>query len=414
MPDPSPPPALRPLLADRTRSMLARFTQVETTSGILLLAAAAIALAWANSPLAASYHALWQAPLSLRLGGHEFSGSLQFWVNDGLMTLFFLVVGMEVRKEMHDGALSVLRQAAMPLVAAAGGVMVPALLFAGIAQGPAQLRGWAVPTATDIAFAVGVLALLGRSIPASVRVFLLTLAIVDDIIAVLIIALFYSGGLTLAGLAVALLGMLVVVMFQRAGVATALPYVIPGAITWAGLMASGVHPALAGVVLGMMTPVVAPMNRDLPAPITRVQQALHPWAAFVVMPLFALANAGVTITATGLADAASLTVMGAVAIALVVGKPVGIFTASWLMVRTGLGTLPAGTNWHGILLIGLLGGIGFTMSIFVAMLAFADEALLSAAKLGVLGGSTMAALAGLAWGWARVREHGASTPSPLP
>ncbi len=395
----------RALLADRAYAAFARFARIEAASGILLLIAAVIALTWANSPFEHSYHALWHTPLGIRLGDLEFSQPLHFWINDGLMTLFFLVVGMEIRREIHDGALSTMRQASMPLVAAMGGVIAPALIFITLNHEPAQLRGWAVPTATDIAFAVGVLALLGRSIPANVRIFLLALAIIDDVIAVLIIALFYSGGIDITGVAVAALGMLVVVLFQRSGVVSALPYCIPGIITWAGLLISGAHPALAGVVLGLMTPVIAPVNRDLPAPVTRVQQALHPWAAFLIMPLFALANAGVGIAGTDLAATGSLAVLSGVAIALVIGKPLGVFAASWLMVRSGLGRLPVGVTWAGILLIGLLGGIGFTMSVFIAMLAFDDATLLAAAKLGILLGSAVAALLGLAWGWMSMRRQ---------
>ncbi|MGC4029865.1 MAG: Na+/H+ antiporter NhaA [Steroidobacteraceae bacterium] len=403
----STPQPRRPLLADRAISAFTRFARIEAASGILLLIAAAVALVWANSPLAQSYEALWHTPLSIGLGHWVFSRPLHFWINDGLMTLFFLVVGMEIRREIHDGALATLRQAAMPLVAAMGGVVAPALIYLSLNAPAAQMRGWAVPTATDIAFAVGVLALLGRSVPVNVRIFLLALAIIDDIIAVLIIAFFYSGGLDVMGLPVAALGLITTLLFQRAGIVSAFPYCIPGALVWTGLFLSGAHPALAGVVLGLMTPVLRPRNRDLAAPVTRVQQALHPWAAFVIMPLFALANAGVTISGTDLTAASSVAVLAGVALALVAGKPLGIFTASWLMVRLGLCRLPEGVAWSGILLIGLLGGIGFTMSVFIAMLAFEEAALLAAAKLGILLGSVAAALLGLAWGWMLARRGAA-------
>lgn len=295
-----------------------------------------------------------------------------------------------------------------------------------------------MPTATDIAFAVGVLALLGRSIPANVRVFLLALAIIDDIIAVLIIALFYSGGLDVLGFAVAGLGILMVIGLQRIGIGSAYAYVLPGAVTWAGLLMTGAHPTLAGVVLGMMTPVVplrmrdrpldlvmqsaeklrdhderaatsahqlaAPLRqlrlaqRELLPPVVRVQMALHPWVAFGVMPLFALANAGVSLGGMDLSGAAPRWVLGGVALALVAGKPLGVVGVSWLAVRLGWCRLPPGVSWGGVWLIGLLAGIGFTMSIFIGMLAFADETLLGAAKLGVLAGSVVAAVLGLGWG----------------
>ena len=424
-------------LAERAFAAVERFLHVEAASGIVLLLAAAAALIWANSPLAHSYHALWHAPLSIGLGSHEFSRSLHFWINDALMTVFFLVVGMEIRREIHEGALSDLKQASLPILAAAGGVAVPALIYLALNTDPTRLRGWAVPTATDIAFAVGVLALLGRSIPSNVRVFLLALAIIDDIIAVLIIALLYSGGLDHTGFIVAGLGILIVSGFQQLGIGSAYAYVLPGAVIWIGLLVTGAHPTLAGVVLGMMTPVVslrtrerpldavvraaeklrdhddaagnagqlaAPLaqlrlaQRELLPPVTRVQLALHPWVAYGVMPLFALANAGVSLDGIDLSAAGPQWVMAGVALALVAGKPLGVIGMSWLMVRLGWCRLPPGVSWGGIGLIGLLAGIGFTMSIFIAMLAFDDEALLGAAKLGVLLGSLVAAVLGLAWG----------------
>lgn len=393
-------------LADRAMGAFMRFTRIEASSGILLLLAAAAALVWANSPFAHSYEALWHTPVTLGIGSFVYSQTLHFWINDGLMAIFFLVVGLEIRREIHDGALSTMRTASLPLAAAIGGVAVPGLIYAALNTPPAQLRGWAVPTATDIAFAVGVLALLGRSVPSNVRVFLLALAIIDDVMAVVIIALFYTGGIDMTGVAVAGIGMLLVILFQKSGVASAPPYLIPGFITWAGLLMSGAHPALAGVVLGLMTPVLAPRHRKLAPPATRVQHALHPWAAFLIMPLFALANAGVSIAGTDLSAPGSLAVLGGVAVALVVGKPLGILAMSYLMVRTGLCRLPAGVTWAGIGLIGMLGGIGFTMSVFIAMLAFADATLLAAAKLGILLGSVVAALLGLGWGLALARRQG--------
>jgi NhaA family Na+:H+ antiporter len=391
-------------LARRAFDALERFLHIEAVSGIALLLAAASALVWANSPWAASYDALWHAPLSFGLGPWVYAQPLHFWINDALMTLFFLVVGMEIRREMHEGALSDLRQAALPIGAALGGVAVPALIYLAFNSQGERQHGWAVPTATDIAFAVGVLALLGRSIPGNVRVFLLALAIIDDIIAVLIIALFYSGGLQPAGFAVAGTGLLLVILMQRIGVGSAWAYVMPGAITWAGLLITGAHPTLAGVVLGLMTPVVAIGRHDAAAPVVRVREALHLWVAYGVMPLFALANAGVSLAGMDPAHGGALWVVAGVAVALVAGKPLGVVGMSWLLVRLGWCRLPPGVSWGGIWLIGLLAGIGFTMSIFIAMLGFADPHLLGAAKLGVLLGSLMAALSGLAWGVLYVRR----------
>lgn len=436
------------LFTERAFATLERFIHIEAASGIVLMLAAAAALIWANSPLAHSYHALWHTPLSIGLGSHVFSQSLHFWINDALMTVFFLVVGMEIRREIHEGALRDLQQAGLPIMAALGGVAVPALIYLLLNGEAPRQHGWAVPTATDIAFAVGVLALLGRAIPTNVRVFLLALAIIDDIIAVLIIALFYSGGLDYQGFIVAGLGLALVLGFQQAGIGSAYAYILPGAIVWIGLLMTGAHPTLAGVVLGMLTPVVprrmrerpldvvvrateqlrdhdrnghgqrhasdsggthvAPLaqplrqlqqaQRDLLPPVVRVQKALHPWVAFGVMPLFALANAGVSVGGIDLSASGPQWVMAGIALALVAGKPLGVLGVSWLMVRLGWCRLPPGVSWGGIALIGLLAGIGFTMSIFIAMLAFDDEALLGAAKLGVLVGSLVAALLGLAWG----------------
>lgn len=423
-------------LAERAFATMKHFLHIEAVSGIVLLVAAAIALIWANSPFAESYNNLWHTHFSIKLGTFEFSQSLHFWINDALMTLFFLVVGMEIRREIHEGSLSNIRQAMLPIVAALGGVVVPALIFIWFNFLPNQQNGWAIPTATDIAFAVGVLALLGRSIPGNIRIFLLTLAIIDDIIAVLIIALFYSGGLNYVGFLIAGLGIMLVLGFQVIGIGSALGYVIPGAIIWIGILMTGAHPTLAGVVLGLMTPVVSarmterPLDmlsrivneltgrdpqmederklekslrkirlahRELLPPVVRVQKALHPWVAFGVMPLFALANAGVSMSSSFSAETDVQIIIGIV-LALVIGKPLGIISMSWVFVRMRWCKLPPNVNWKGIALVGLLAGIGFTMSIFIAMLAFEDESLLNAAKLGVLIGSFTAAVLGLTWG----------------
>jgi Na+:H+ antiporter, NhaA family len=430
------------LLAERAIATLQRFLRVEAASGVVLLVAAGAALIWANTS-ADSYRALWYAPVSLELGAFAFSRSLHFWINDALMTVFFLVAGMEIRREIHEGTLSRSDQAVMPAVAAAGGVVVPALIYLSLNAGADRAQGWAIATATDIAFAVGVLALLGRSVPVGVRVFLLALAIIDDVIAVVVIALFYTAQLHLSGFVVAALGALMVLALQRLGVGLALAYVVPGAVVWIGFLAAGVHPTLAGVVLGLMTPV-RPMSmreppldvasrvvdelrngsavtkkdthrlalplrqlrvaqREILPPVVRVQMALHPWVAFGVMPLFALANAGVSLTGVDLSGGAQFVTLG-VALALVAGKPAGVIGASWLAVRLGICRLAPGMSWGGVCLVGLLAGIGFTMSIFIAMLAFSDARVLGAAKLGVLSGSAIAAALGLSWGVVYVRR----------
>lgn len=426
------------ILAERAFLTFERFIHIEAASGVVLLVAAAAALIWANSPLADSYHSFWHLPLSIGLGEFIFSKSLHFWINDALMTIFFLVVGMEIRREIHEGALSRLDQALLPVAAAAGGVVVPALVYLSLNTGPQQIHGWAVPVATDIAFAVGVLALLGKSIPSNVRVFLLALAIIDDVIAVLIIAFFYSGGLDVSGFMVGAVGIALTLGLQRIGVGSAFAYVVPGAIVWIGLLMTGAHPTLAGVVLGLMTPVLplpmreAPLEalarvtrelqsddaiaerdvhrltrplrtlrvarREMLPPVVRVQSALHPWVAFGIMPIFALANAGVTLKGVDLSVGGAHLIMLGVGLGLVFGKPIGVVAATWVMVRLKWCQLPPGVTWPGVWLIGLLAGIGFTMSIFIAMLAFENENSLGAAKLGVLLGSLIAAVVGIAWG----------------
>jgi NhaA family Na+:H+ antiporter len=432
-------------LTERALSTLERFLHVEAFSGVVLLCAAAIAVIWANSPAADSYHHLWHTTLTLSIGELVCSQSLHFLINDALMTVFFLVVGMEIRREIHEGALANLRLAALPLAAALGGVLAPALIFLAFNHAGIQSEGWAVPTATDIAFAVGVLALLGRAIPANVRVFLLALAIIDDIVAVLIIAVFYSGGMDYSGFIIATIGILMVFGLQWTGIASAYAYVLPGAVLWFGLLKTGTHPALAGVLLGLMTPVLPTLTRERPLdtaanavrdlwtraadakpeptelaqplkqlrqaqrdllpPVSRVQMALHPWVAFGIMPLFALANAGVSVDGIDLAADGSMMVMLGVLIALVAGKPLGIISISWIAVRLGWCSLPPGVTWSGVCVVGLLAGIGFTMAIFIATLAFSEANLLGAAKLGVLLASVCAATAGLAWGYVYAKRN---------
>ena len=434
-------------LAERAFMALDRFLHIEAMSGIVLLVTTVIALIWANSSYADAYHALWHTEVAVTIGSLQFGQSVHFLINDGLMTIFFLVVGMEIRREIHEGALASMQLAALPMVAALGGVVVPAALYVAFNPGPVQINGWAIPTATDIAFAVGVLALLGRSTPSNVRIFLLSLAIIDDIVAVLVIALFYSGGLEYSGFLIAGGGITLVFVLQRMGIGSAYAYVLPGAVVWFGLLKTGAHPTLAGVVLGLITPIhskplpenpltmvrqavadieataeseensvddmSAPLKRlrqaqrELLPPVVRVQMDLHPWVAFGVMPIFALANAGIGFGGNDFSSPEVINVMLGVFVALVIGKPLGIIGLSWLAVRLGLCRLPEGVTWSYVTLIGLLAGIGFTMSIFIAMLAFADAHLIEAAKVGVLFASLGAALLGLGWGAVQVHRNAA-------
>ncbi|MET0985843.1 MAG: Na+/H+ antiporter NhaA [Steroidobacteraceae bacterium] len=437
--------------ASRSRAAVARpailrplekFLHVEAASGVVLLTAAVAALIWANSPWADSYEALWHAQFALQLGGLSVSESLHFIINDVFMTVFFLVVGLEIRREIHDGALANLRLATLPIFAAAGGVVAPALIYLGLNATPELRHGWAVPTATDIAFALGVLALLGKRVPASLRVLLLALAIIDDIIAILIIALFYSSGVQLLGAGIAVAGAVLVFTWQVLGLRSAWSYVVPGAVVWFGVLQAQVHPAIAGVVLGLLTPVrtaaqrdtliemarhsldrllgearesaqiAAPVRRldsiqrESLAPAARVQMALHPWVAFGIMPLFAFANSGVSLQSVSMGSMLSGSVSLGVLLGLTLGKPMGILLASFIAVRLRLSVLPPQASMGGLLLVGCLGGIGFTMAIFIANLAFASPALLAQAKLAILMGSATSGVVGLIVGWVVLPKGG--------
>lgn len=452
------PPDAPPELWRPARSMMQRFARpievflsIQAASGILLLIAAAVALLWANSPWRESYHALWHLPVRFGIGSFQFEQSLHFVVNEGLMVIFFFVVGLEVRRELYEGELSDPRRAALPAAAALGGMLAPAAIYLAINAGQPGRAGWGVPMATDIAFAVGVLVLLGKRVPAAVRVLLLALAIIDDIVAVLVIAFAYSSGVELSGLLLALAGVVGVIVLQKLGVASAMPYVAPGAVVWLGLLRAGVHPTLAGVVLGLLTPVsqsfrresllgtaaraleeirdrlhrnpgdahaLAPSlrrlkvaHRELLTPVERVQLTLHPWVAYGIMPLFALANAGVHLSGVSLDEEALASVASGVFFGLLLGKPIGITLASYLAVRTGLSSLPPGVGWLAIMVMGCLGGIGFTMSIFITNLAFEQQALIESAKLAILTGSAAAAVGGLIFGRAVLRPA-AGTTSP--
>jgi Na+:H+ antiporter, NhaA family len=433
-----PPEVFRPLrrLARAALLPLERFLHIEAASGILLLAAAAIALLWANSPWADGYTQLWQTPLGIRIGGFAFERTLEWFVNDVLMVIFFFVVGLEIRRELHHGELSTWQSAALPAAAALGGMLAPAGIYLLLAGAPETRSGWGVPMATDIAFALGILALLGKRVPASLRVLLLALAVIDDLGAIIVIALFYSSGVAAGALLVAALGLSGVFVMQWLGVRAKLAYVVPAFVIWAGIYSAGVHPTIAGVVVGMVTPVrawlgpegfvagiadeLAQLRRTDPSTLSTQQlvevmqhvnvqrrealspadsliEALHPWVAYGIMPLFALANAGVSLSA-GVLDAASLPVAWAVCAGLVCGKPLGVLLACWCTLRLRVGRLPAGLGLSHLCVLGVVAGIGFTMALFVAQLAFDDARLLGAAKLGVLVASGVAALLGLALG----------------
>jgi len=377
-----------------------RFLKIEAASGILLLGCALIALGWANSPYGASYHALWRTPLGVELGRLSFQKDLQFFINDGLMAVFFFVVGLEIRRELFDGELSDARRAALPAVAALGGMLAPALIYLAFNPSAPGKNGWGVPMATDIAFAVGILTLLGKRVPGALRVLLLALAIIDDIGAVLVIALFYSTGLELGGLVVAGGGVVAILLMQRLGLRRPIFYLGPALVCWSGLLASGVHPAISGVIVGLLTParVTLGAGGEAISPVVRLRDLLHPWVSRLIMPLFALANAGVTIGEVRLTEPGAPRIALGLGLGLLLGKPIGIVLASIAAVRSGLGALPRGIGLRELLVVGAAGGIGFTMALFVAHLAFPNPELLAVAKLAVLVGSALSAAVGLVLG----------------
>lgn len=422
---------------DRLLKPFRKFVAIEAASGILLLFAAAAALILANSPYAESFKAFWHTHLRVSIGAWEIDESLLHWVNDGLMTVFFFVIGLEIKREIVDGELNDLRKATLPLMAALGGMVAPAALFLLLMNGQDEgvKKGWGIPMATDIAFVVGFLALLGNRVPPGLKILLLALAIVDDIGAIIVIALFYAGGTSLSALSIAAAGLAITIACHWAGIRSFGVYIIIGAGIWLAMFHSGIHPTVAGVILGLLTPAKAMLPRraaweslasavegdaqndgyghstsvgnlktiaaETVSPLQRLEGALHPWVAFFIMPVFALANAGVPIDLSAIAHP----VAWSVAIGLVVGKPVGIVIFSWVAVKVGLASLPTGVNWKAVCGAGMLAGIGFTMSLFIASLALEGD-LLSAGKIGTLIGSATSAIFGLATLWLTLPQHG--------
>ncbi|MER9964143.1 Na+/H+ antiporter NhaA [Mesorhizobium sp. M0045] len=376
----------------RLVSMLREFLDSEAAGGLILMAAAALALIVANSPLAEAYFSALHAYLGPL--------SVSHWINDGLMAVFFLLVGLEIKREMLDGQLSTWPRRVLPGIAAAGGMAVPALVYVAINRNnPAALSGWAIPTATDIAFALGVLSLLGSRVPGSLKIFLTALAIIDDLGAVLIIAVFYTSGLSLAYLGAAFAVIALLAVLNRMRVLTLLPYIVLGVVLWVLVLKSGVHATLAGVALALTIPLkISPgSGHDLDhSPLHRLEHGLHKVVAFFVIPIFGFANAGVSLGGLSAAALAEPLTLG-VAAGLVAGKLVGVFGSSALAIRLGFADLPVNAGWLHMIGISLLCGIGFTMSLFIGLLAFAsDVALQDAVKVGILAGSFIAAILGAA------------------
>ncbi|MBP7603700.1 MAG: Na+/H+ antiporter NhaA [Spirochaetes bacterium] len=420
---------------DRLILPFQEFFEAEASGGILLLVCTVIALVLANSPLAGHYMALWQTPLTVGPGAVALSKPLYLWINDGLMAVFFFVVGLEIKREILTGELASPRQAALPIAGAIGGMLVPALIYVGFNLGTGAIRGWGIPMATDIAFAIGILSLMGKRAPLSLKVFLTALAIVDDMGAVLVIAIFYTSEISLVSLAVGAVFLALLIGANRLGVRRTLVYALLGTGLWVAFLKSGIHATIAGVLLAMTIPsstritgrdftdscraflkefesadttgggvigndtqraavqAIETACHQVESPMQRLEHSLHPWVAFFIMPVFALANAGVSLGDSAAAALGSSVALG-VAAGLFIGKPVGVLFFSWLSVKMGVAAMPPGTTWRQFLAVGCFAGIGFTMSLFIAALAFGGSEELDMAKIGILGASAMAALAG--------------------
>jgi len=405
---------------------LQEFLRTSTSGSLLLLLAVVVALVWANSPWREGYARLWHTEASLRIGSWVVVEDLRGWVNDGLMTFFFLLVGLEIKRELTTGELREWRAAALPMVAALGGMVVPALLYQALNAGGPGAEGWGVPMATDVAFALGVLTLAASFAPASLKPFLLTLAIVDDIGAIVVIAMFYSGGVRSGPLLVAALLILLIAGLRSLHVRAMAVYVVIGSLFWFAVLRSGIHPTIAGVVLGLLAPAVpfqrpravseearrtadetvddpappdadarwwlrlAQLSKEAVSPLARVEHALLPWSSFVILPLFALANAGVELSARALNEAKTSRIAWGIVLGLVVGKFLGVWLATLAAVKLGVGKLPEGVGWKSMAGLAATAGLGFTVSLFVADLAFRRSPLLAQAKVGILMASILA------------------------
>jgi NhaA family Na+:H+ antiporter len=413
------------------------FLHQEASGGILLIIFTVVALVWANSPWFESYHHLWHTHLVVALGNMlTFDYSIHHWINDGLMVVFFFTVGLEIKRELLVGELSSIQKASLPIAAALGGMIVPAVLYVVFNTGSEGAGGWGIPMATDIAFVVGIMALLGPRVPLTLKVFVLALAIADDIGAVLVIAIFYTSEISIAAIIVVAVVLVILVFLNKLGTKSLIPYTILGIILWVAFLKSGVHATIAGVLLAFTIPASARYNtkrfsdktrellnkfdetgehgenvltnegrqtdvmaieencKKILTPLQRFEHGLHPWVSYLIIPLFALANAGVTFAGMDVIGAITSPVSLGIIVGLFIGKQVGIFGFSWLAVKLKFSSLPEGVNWKKIYAAGILAGIGFTMSLFIAGLAFADESLIELSKIGVLSGSLISGVLG--------------------
>jgi len=414
---------------------LQEFVRTETTGGLLLLAAAVAALVWVNLPND-SYVDFWRNHVVVDLNFVNLNLTLGEWVNDGLMAIFFFVVGLEIKRELLRGELADVRRATLPVAAAVGGMAVPAAIYLAFNAGSAGRDGWGIPMATDIAFSIGLLALLGTRVPVSLKVFLLALAIVDDLGAIAVIAVFYTDDLAFEWLGLGISMFALTALLGRLGVRDLVVYLVIAAVAWLAIHESGIHATVAGVALGLLTPIdshydaprlrasatelirqmdegravhtsdggelanaalreLEDLARESQSPLDRLEHALHPWTSYAIIPIFALANAGVELTGDAIGDAATSRIGWGVALGLILGKPLGIALASYAAVRVGVAALPNGVNWAQVVAVGMVAGVGFTVSLFITNLAFTDASLIQDAKIGILAGSAIVGAAGL-------------------
>lgn len=374
-------------------AIIRQFLKLEAASGVLLIIAAILALIMANTPLQGIYQQFLNIPIAVKISALNIDKPFLLWINDGLMAIFFLVVGLEVKRELIEGSLAGRDKAIFPAIAAVGGMLLPALVYLFFnANDEIARQGWAIPAATDIAFALGIMALLGKRVPTELKVFLLALAIIDDLGVIIIIALFYTKSVSIMALGLAMLSLLVLIWMNWRKVENTSAYLVVGVILWVCILKSGIHATLAGVIVGFLIPLKGGQNNS---PSEQLEHLLHPWVAYLILPLFAFANAGIQLDGVTLTNLASALPIG-VALGLLIGKPTGIFLFSWLALKLGVAKLPAKINLKQIFAVSVLCGIGFTMSIFIASLAFEGlDNFSTYARLGILIGSTLAAILGL-------------------
>ena len=377
---------------DKTFSRVQEFIKLETSGGVILMIAAIFAMIIANTPLSAIYDLILGTYIKVGIGNFEIAKPAILWINDGLMAIFFFLVGLEIKREVLAGELSSFDKAILPIMAAIGGMAVPGIIFAIVNWGtPENLNGWAIPTATDIAFALGILALIGSRAPIALKIFLLAIAIIDDLGAIVIIAIFYTSELSINALAISMLGFAAAVVLNRMGIQRTAPYLLVGIVMWVFVLKSGVHATLAGVLIAFTIPLKAKDGDD--ALLYKMEHGLHPWVAFLILPVFAFANAGVNFTGIGIDDLLQPLTLG-IAVGLFLGKQIGVFLATWIGVKSGIARLPENVSWKHVYGVACLTGVGFTMSLFIGSLAFTTADVMNAVRLGVVLGSVLSGLFG--------------------